>query len=80
MLATLAAGFGSPFAVLGEIAAAAAMAALLSVLTLFGLLLTGTVLVVLVALLAGLDVLFVGSALVGHVSSPVCRAPRQGDE
>jgi hypothetical protein len=75
MLAALAAGFGGAFAVLGEIAAAAAMTALLAVVAILGLLLPIAVVGVLAALLAGLDMLFVGSALVGHSSSPVV-APR----
>jgi membrane glycosyltransferase len=74
-LAALAARFGRPLAILGEVAAAAAMAALLALIAILGLLLPAAIVVVLVALLACLDVLFVASALIGH-SLLLCHAPR----
>jgi hypothetical protein len=75
MLATLAAGCGGTFAVFGEVAAAAAMTALLTAVAVLGLLLLPIAIVVLVALLARLDVLVVGSALIGHFLL-LCVAPR----
>lgn len=79
MLAALAAGFGGAFAVLGEIAAAAAMTALLAVVAILGLLLPIAVVGVLAALLAGLDMLFVGFRLGWAFFFSCRRAPRQGD-
>jgi hypothetical protein len=75
-LAALAAGFRGALAVFGEVAAAAPMLAgiLLAHVAVLGLLLSAPamlVVAVLVALLAGLDVLFVGSALIGHMEFSV---------
>ncbi|CDX20319.1 membrane hypothetical protein [Mesorhizobium plurifarium] len=75
-LAALAAGFRGTLAVFGEVAAAAPVltrTALIHVAVLGLLLLTAAmpVVAVLVALLAGLDVLFVASALIGHVDFSV---------
>jgi hypothetical protein len=71
VLAALAAGFRCTLAVFSEVAAAASMpaGAPLTHVAVLGLLLAAAamlVFTVLVAVLAGLDVLFVGSALIGH--------------
>jgi hypothetical protein len=75
-LAALAAGFRGTLAVFGEVAAAAPMLARapLTHVAVVGLLLPAAAMLlvaVLVALLAGLDVLFVGSALIGHIEFSV---------
>jgi hypothetical protein len=75
-LAALAACFRCTLAVFGKVAAAASMLARapLTHAAVLGLLLAGAamlVLAVLVALLASLDVLFVGSALIGHIEFSV---------
>ena len=64
VLATLATGFCRALAVIREIAAAATLAVSLAPAR---LLLALAILIVLVALLACFNVLFVGSTLIGHV-------------
>jgi hypothetical protein len=75
-LAALPACFRGALTVLGEVAAAAPVLARapLTHVAVLGLLLSAAamlILAVLVALLAGLDVLFVGSALIGHIQFSV---------
>jgi hypothetical protein len=80
-LAALAAGFRRTLAVFGEVAAATPVPACapLTHVAVLGLLLPAaamlptimSVVAVLVALLAGHDVLFVGSALIGHIEFSV---------
>lgn len=75
-LAALAACFRGALAVFGEVAAAAPVLARapLTHIAVLGLLLSAAaalIVAVLVALLAGLDVLFVGSALIGHIEFSV---------
>jgi len=70
MLTAFSTSFRSALTVLRKVAASASMsAALLPAVAIFSLLLT-IVVVVLVALLAGLHVLFVRSTLVRHCASP----------
>jgi hypothetical protein len=75
-LAALPACFRGALTVLGEVAAAAPVLARapLTHVAVLGLLLSAAamlILAVLVALLASLDVLFVGSALIGHIEFSV---------
>lgn len=75
-LTAFAACLGGALGVFGEVAAATSMlaGAALTHVAVLGLLLPAAamlVFAVLVALLAGLDVLFVGSALIGHIEFSV---------